>query len=291
MKTLEKDYEQNKEKITQEEKNNERLEKLRPGDRILFKGIDGKEKPGTIESKNGEHLYLVKTDEGKKVLLPEEALKKEELTKKVQEQEKKQIIDEAAKDKKEISKKEKAVSFSVFSRDYINGRSNGYEVKETIVEGKTKDGIHYKANIYGKELSKESIENIVDNAVKGYDGTTSRQDAAFTNDRIQEMFNDSSSNYIIYTNGSYVFGEELMDNQTLEEAENLEDFGEIYPDDDPFSDIEEHINATNIHVEDSIAALAEEAQFTDIPSFYSTEDGPDFDEPDLGSPFDPRAID
>lgn len=146
---------------------------------------------------------------------------------KIKEQEKPITPEQPSKNPQ--AKESKPVSFSVISRDYINGSSNSYEAKETIVTGKTKDGINYEATVYGKGFTKEALSKIADNTVKENDLTTSRQDKAFAMDRINGMLNDNNADYIIYVNGSYKTGYEINDDISLEEAENLEDLGDLYP--------------------------------------------------------------
>lgn len=230
------------------------MSKFKKNDIVLF----GKEKykveeaytiPFGLEQKQ---KYYISNDAGDKLCVDEKDLKKadsvkslDELIKeslkesakemKVDEKKKEEILERVMKENKPDKKtkkapeKERDVSFSVITRDYVNGRANGYEPRETIVHGQTKDGINYEATIYGtKNLTKSEVEQIAAGVVKDADLTTSRQDKAFNNDRIQSMLNDNSADYVIYTNGHYVTGEEINDDLTLEEAENLEDFGDLY---------------------------------------------------------------
>lgn len=169
-----------------------------------------------------------------------EAQKKYE-DEKTKEQEKPAETELVKKNLKE--KKSHPVSFAVVSRDYVNGRTNGYEAKETIVTGRTKDGINYEATVYGKGFSKGAIEKIADNIVKENDLTTSKQDNAYAMDRINSMLNDNNADYIVYINGDYRTGYEINDDISLQEAENLEDTGDLYPDD---LDIDEAVESLSI---------------------------------------------
>ena len=243
---------------------------LRPGDKILFKGIDGKEKPGVIESVVSDQLYVVKTPDNKKTLVDKTAIKdlesrhQEAFKKEFQEQIKAKEVDKENKEKPKA--KDRHVSFSIITRDYVNGRSNGFEATEKIINATTKDGQNYEVmcSIYGSGVTQSFIRQAVNYAVLNYDGTTSRQDAAFSNDRVQELLNDPSTDYVVYTNGTYVTGEELLENSTLEIDDYIEKTGE-YPDEsDPFDAIEDYVNAANISKKEApqsgIDALIGEAE-------------------------------
>ena len=229
------------------------MAKFEKNDIVLF----GKEKYKVEEEykiSNGleqKQKYYISNEAGDKLCVDEKDLKKadsvkslDELIKeslkesaketKIDEKKKEEILEKVMKEAPEkkqgkTTDKERDVSFSVITRDYVNGRANGYEPRETIIHGKTKDGINYEATVYGtKNLSRSEVEQIAASVVKDADLTTSRQDKAFNNDRIQSMLNDNNADYVIYTNGHYVTGEEINDDLTLEEAENLEDFGDLY---------------------------------------------------------------
>ena len=229
------------------------MAKFEKNDIVLF----GKEKYKVEEEykiSNGleqKQKYYISNEAGDKLCVDEKDLKKadsvkslDELIKeslkesaketKIDEKKKEEILEKVMKEAPEKKRgktpdRERDVSFSVITRDYVNGRANGYEPRETIIHGKTKDGINYEATVYGnKNLSRSEVEQIAASVVKDADLTTSRQDKAFNNDRIQSMLNDNNADYVIYTNGHYVTGEEINDDLTLEEAENLEDFGDLY---------------------------------------------------------------
>lgn len=233
------------------------MAKFEKNDIVLF----GKEKYKVEEEykiSNGleqKQKYYISNEAGDKLCVDEKDLKKadsvkslDELIKeslkesaketKIDEKKKEEILEKVMKEAPEkkqgkTTDKERDVSFSVITRDYVNGRANGYEPRETIIHGKTKDDINYEATVYGnKNLSRSEVEQIAASVVKDADLTTSRQDKAFNNDRIQSMLNDNNADYVIYTNGHYVTGEEINDDLTLEEAENLEDFGDLYTDSD-----------------------------------------------------------
>lgn len=212
--------------------------KYERGDKVLYKGRECKIQQSIPV---GKKWYVI-DDNGKQRLVDSSEIspveKEKSLTELVTEakreaenKEKEGVVKPAPKEKRHHPDLNKFhASFSVITRDYVNGKANGYESKETIVHGKTKDGVRFTASVYGdQELSKAEITKIADRTVLDADLTTSKQDKAFSTDRIQEMLNDNSDNYVVYTNGTYVTASEINDNQTLEDAENLEDFGDFEP--------------------------------------------------------------
>ena len=238
---------------------------VRPGDRIAFKDLsENKIRMGTVKSVDRDTL-VVKTDDNKVLATSKSQLVPNEQLKFLEQQ--KRLNNIAQKENKK-SKEAKVRSFAVITKDYVNDTSGTPQAKEQIISGKTKDGVHYEATIYGKNISRESIERIATATALSRDMTTAREDSAFTNDRVQELLNNLDDSYIVYKNGSYVTLTELMDNPTIEEAENLENYGDAFIEEDDFEEPEKASISGPRPM--SLEELAEQANDADIPSFYNS---------------------
>ena len=64
------------------------------------------------------------------------------------------------------------------------------------------------------------------------DLTESRLSKAAAQDKINMMLADNSADYVVFYNGVDVTAFEFNDDTAIKEAENLEDFGEMYPESD-----------------------------------------------------------
>lgn len=130
----------------------------------------------------------------------------------------------------------KAVSFTVVTRDYVNGGTNGYRPKETVVSGETKNGTKFEASVYGKNISKEALERVADSRAKSMDLTEARLSKSAAQDKINMMLADNSADYVVFYNGVDVTAFEFNDDAAIQEAENLEDFGDLYPEEPETND-------------------------------------------------------
>lgn len=244
--------------------------------RSIYYGEHSLEKV-TIESEKGDKFWVsvkdLKKDEPIKRLdtLIKEAINKDEKEMKANEKEQAEMLRKTQQKVNEKTKAPKTMSFTVITRDYVNGATNGYRPKETVITGQTKDGTKFEASVYGKNMSKETLERIADSQAKSLDLTEARLSKAAAQDKINMMLADNSADYVVFYNGADVSALEFNDNDTIKEAENLEDFGDMYPED----------NGTDSR--SSLADLVKEARNSDVPSYYSSEsyDSPEEELDDL----------
>lgn len=264
------------------------MSKIEKGDIVIY----GKEKykvasdvKTIMYGEHGREKVAVESEKGDKFWVDVKDLKKQEPVKSLDSLIK-ESLEEAAK-KTKLSEKEsmdllnrvkeahkektaKPMSFTVITRDYVNGATNGYRPKETVVSGTTKDGTKFEASVYGKNISKETLERVADERAKSLDLTESRLSKAAAQDKINMMLADNSADYVVFYNGADVSALEFNDNDTIEEAEMLEDFGDIYSDADTGE-------------RSSLADLAREAGDSGAPSYYTSDyyDSPEEEMDDL----------
>lgn len=198
-------------------------------------GERNKEKVAIIDE-NGKRFWVDIKDlkpEGKNLNeLIKDSLNKSEKEIKADEKENAALWQKMQTTQKEKEKPAKAVSFTVITRDYVNGATNEYRPKETVISGETKNGIKFEASIYGKNISREALERVADSRAKSMDLTESRLSKAAAQDKINMMLADNSADYVVFYNGVDVTAFEFNDDTAIKEAENLEDFGEMYPESD-----------------------------------------------------------
>lgn len=241
--------------------------------RTIMYGEHGRDKVA-IESENGDRFWVdtkdLKKQEPIKTLddLIRESFKHEAQKFKVDEEKSKEMLNRIKEACKE--KEAKPMSFTVITRDYVNGATNGYRPKETVISGTTKDGTNFEASVYGKNISKDTLERVADERAKSLDLTESRLSQAAAQDKISMMLADNSADYVVFYNGVDVSALEFNDNTTIEEAEMLEDFGEVYTDSD-------------VGGRSSLADLAREAGDSGAPSYYTSDyyDSPEEEMDDL----------
>lgn len=225
-------------------------------------GEHNREKVAIVDE-NGKRFWVDTKDlkpEGKNLNdLIKDSLDKSEKEMKLDEKEKAALWQRIQTKQKEKEPPAKAVSFTVVTRDYVNGETNGYRPKETVVSGETKNGTKFEASVYGKNISKEALERVADSRAKSMDLTEARLSKSAAQDKINMMLADNSADYVVFYNGVDVTAFEFNDDAAIQEAENLEDFGDLYPEEPE----------TNDRL--SLADQAREAGASDEPIQYTSQ--------------------
>lgn len=201
-----------------------------------------------------------------------EEVKKEQ----VKEERKPEQVKEQEKNKREqdiieTKRADREISFSVYFKAGVESRSDKHLSQEIVVTGTTKDGVHYKANMYG-EGAKGDIDKIANAIARNHDLANANQKESYESEALSRLRSgDIDLDTVVVVNGRVYTALEANDDTYLQECENLEDYG--------VSDLDELDDfGTDSHSSTSfLADLAREAGASDTFSGYSS---PGYDDPE-----------
>lgn len=173
---------------------------------------------------------------------------------------------------KETKRAAKEVSFSVYFKDGVDSRSDKHLSKEIVVTGTTKDGVHYKANVYG-EGAKGDIDKIANAVALNHDLADTHQKESYEFDALSRLRSgDVDLDTVVVANGRVYTALEANDDTYLEECENLEDYGVL-----DLDELEDDFETVSTGSASSLADLAREAGVSEGYGGYSS---PGYDDPE-----------